>query len=67
MDRGGGDADVVVVFEVPGDRVAAGVAAFAGEGVAELEDQGDGRRGVARGLLCGRREWGSNAVSPSVR
>ena len=47
----------MVVFEVPGDGVAAGVAAFGGEGVAELEDQCDGR--VGGGSWAG--VWSSGA------
>jgi hypothetical protein len=47
--RGRGQLDVVVVFEVPGDRVATRVTALRGETVAELEDQLDRRcRGLVR-------------------
>lgn len=42
VDCGGGDADVVVVLEVPGDRVAACIVAVVGESVAELDDAPDG-------------------------
>lgn len=41
VDCGGGDPDFVVVFEVPGDRVAAGVVAVVGQFVAEANDEAD--------------------------
>ncbi len=52
VDGGGGDPDVVVVFEVPGDGVAAGVVAVGGEFVAEADDEADGvgRGGVRAGF-----------------
>ena len=41
-NRGDGHGQVVVVLQMPGDGVGAGVEALAGQGVAQLDDQVDG-------------------------
>jgi hypothetical protein len=49
IDRGSRDGDVVVVFEVPGDGVGAGIEALRRESSSEFDDQvhcrGSGRCG----------------------
>lgn len=64
-DRGWRDAELVVVLQVPGDGVGSGVESFAGQGVAQLDDQIEAVCGSRVGLVCGRRDRGSKAASPS--
>lgn len=58
VDRRSGDGGLVVVLEVPGDGVGAGVESVGGELSAEREDQGNGVWG------CG---VGSGAWPPGAR
>ena len=57
----------MVVFQVPRDRVRPGVQALPGQLLTQPGDQGN--RGVrdGPGEVAGRRDRGSNAVSPSAR
>jgi hypothetical protein len=55
------------VGEMPDDLVGAGVVTAGGEPVTDRHDQLDCVVGGLVGERCGRRERGSNAVSPSAR
>ncbi len=66
-DRGPRHRPPMMVSEVPGDRVRAGVQSLLGQFLAQPDDQLDGA-GVDRvRRVCGRRDRGSNAASPSAR
>ena len=56
----------VVVLEVPGDGVRAGVQPAVGQLLAQPDDQVDGLGRCAVGEVLGRRERGSKAASPSA-
>jgi hypothetical protein len=57
----------MVVLQMPGDRVRPSVQACPGQFLAQPDDQLPTTSGVARGEFLGRRDRGSNAVSPSAR
>jgi hypothetical protein len=56
----------VVVLQVPGDGVRPVIEAFAGQLGAQPDDQVDRGLRQPAGLVCGRRERGANAASPST-
>jgi hypothetical protein len=68
IDRCRRHAQVVMLAEMPGDRVRPGVQPSSDQFVTQLHDQLGGlAQDGSRMLVCGRRERGSNAASPSAR
>ena len=66
VDRGPGQRDLVVVVQVPADRVRAGVQAGLVEPFAEPQDEVDRCWWGGGGVVFGARERGSDAASPSA-
>ena len=58
---------MVVVFQVPGDGLRAGVQACPARSLRSPVIRPAVLCGIARGEVFGRRERGSNAASPSAR
>ncbi len=56
----------MVVFEVPAHGVGAGVVTGLGSSLRRRRTRSTVAAGVAFGVVCGRRERGSKAASPSA-